>query len=80
MSLLKTLWILPFVFGMNSKLTLKVPNDSTLLLWPHSFTPLSVLHHMFHHPGHILVPETHLGPQHSTTFPTAYVLFPQLST
>ena len=45
-----------------------------------SFIPLSVLHHMFHHPGHILVPETHLGPQHSTTFSTAYVLFPQLFT
>lgn len=44
------------------------------------FIPLSVLQHMFHHPGHILVPETHLGPQHSATFPTAYVLFPRLFT
>ena len=44
------------------------------------FIPLSVLHHMFHHPGHMLVPETDLGPQHSSTFSTAYVLFPWLFT
>ena len=47
MSLLKTLWILPFVFGMNSKLSLKVPNDSTLLLWPCFFhTTLGLASHV----------------------------------
>ena len=47
---------------------------------PPPFIPLSVLHHMFRHPGHILVPETHMGPQHSAAFCTAYVLFPRLFT
>ena len=72
MSLLKTLWILPFVFGMNSKLTLKVQNDSTLLLWPCFFhTTLSLA-------SHVPSPWTYFGSWGHTWVLNTAQLFPLL--